>query len=192
MITIVVFITSPIVGAISSAPLRVADDLDNIEWAAAYDEGSKTVFCSFWPGPIVGFYKGWPKWPNNLQPPVADKRRWQYALAGHIVFPLAAFLTVVQPNVFMTYAAWYELHQGVVPCPNTHPPQCAAPDNWYPELAQPLGRPLTNRTKVGPWAWARQFEHATVYVDLQDVVASRIDWHNVPSIQDEALTQHVV
>lgn len=54
---------------------------------------------------------------------------------------------------------------GFVPCPEA-PDTCAAPPNWYPELAKPLGAPMGPRKQVGPYAWEREFEHALVHLDL--------------------------
>ena len=50
---------------------KVSDVLDQIEWAAAVEGGSKQVFCSFWAGPYTTpsyQHTGWPAYANGVQP----------------------------------------------------------------------------------------------------------------------------
>lgn len=49
----------------------MSDVLEQIEWAAAVDGGSKQVFCSFWAGPYTTpsyQHTGWPAYANGVQP----------------------------------------------------------------------------------------------------------------------------
>ena len=151
---------------------KCADVLDNIEWAAA--NTSKTVFASFWPGLMISpTGPTGPRWWNDTQP--RTLYQWQQVMKRELVFPMAAFLTVAAPNVYMTYALWYELHQGFVPCPEA-PESCACPPDFYPSLKKKLGKPLSERKLVGHYQWRREFMHATVFLDLVTPQNSSITW----------------
>ncbi len=67
----------------------------------------------------------------------------------------AAFLIGAQEYSYLQYGWGWTLHTG---------PLCD-----YPELQQPLGRPLGDAERESPdgWAFRRQFEHADVWVDLE-------------------------
>ena len=56
------------------------------------------------------------------------------------------------------------LTQGAIQCPDA-PETCAAPLTWYPQLSEPLGAPLGPAVRSGS-TWRRQFEHASVLLDL--------------------------
>lgn len=150
---------------------KVADVLNNIEWAS--QNKNKTVFASFWPGRIVGFNNGWPKYVNNSQPIGMDA--WRKVLKEQLLFQLASFLIVADTNVYMTYAVWYELHQGFVTCPE-NPESCCTPPDFYPELRKALGSPIGPRIQRNTYQWQREFQHATVLLDLTDVTATNISW----------------
>jgi hypothetical protein len=46
--------------------------------------------------------------------------------------------------------------------------------DWYPEFDKPLGPPKGDAKREG-WAYTREFEHASVFVDLEKKSA-RIVW----------------
>ena len=46
--------------------------------------------------------------------------------------------------------------------------------DWYPEFDKPLGPPLGDAIRNG-WTYQREFEHASVFVDLENKTA-KIDW----------------
>ena len=53
------------------------------------------------------------------------------------------------------------------------------PSPWYPALKRPLGQPLRDRQSLKtPYSWKREFEHATVFLDLEDPLGNgtRIVW----------------
>jgi hypothetical protein len=100
-------------------------------------------------------------------------------LRTHFDFALALFLSVAQTNTFFFYGAvWYELHQGFVTCPEAEE-SCCAPDDWYPKLDKPLGAPKGERVAVAgrPYEWTREFEHATVFLNLNLPNASTVTFH---------------
>ena len=90
---------------------------------------------------------------------------------------LAPFLIVVEPNVFFSYAWYYDLQDGYIPCPEGV--ECGMPNTWFPEFSRPLGPPDAAAVQNGT-VWTRSFQHAEVYVDLANRSACRIDWHPVP------------
>jgi hypothetical protein len=171
---------------------KVADVLDNIEWASLSNVhgapgwclGCKQIFSSHWAGPYVGFStesglsKGWPKYHDNSQPCGSNSTQganctaaqhmmgWRDELIKWLPFNLASFLSVAQQNTWFTLAVWYSDNQGFAPCPD-NPASCAFDPSFYSDyLKQPLGKPLNVRQKVGYYKWTREFEHATVTVDL--------------------------
>ena len=78
---------------------RVAAFMANVTAAAAVN---KTVVVSLWPGPCVTPFTatGWPSWPGGTQPNTTDG--WRAALLDKHRFALAAFLTIAEPNVWMS------------------------------------------------------------------------------------------
>ena len=120
--------------------------------------------------------QNWPAYASGTQPcgtncsAAEQYAGWRSALVKYLPFNLAAFLTVAQENTWFTQAVWYEDRQGFIPCPDA-PDTCATPADFYAEyLDRPLGPPLGARRKVAAYRWTREFEHATVTLDLDDPV----------------------
>jgi hypothetical protein len=150
----------------------VAANLAAVEAAAALANGTKLVALNTWPGPITRFAGGWPAYapgdPANSAPagtPAQIVAGWTALLEKWMPFNLAAFLTVAGPSTYFTQAAWYAAYQGFAPCPET-PGVCCSPD--YPDLRRALGPPLGPRRQLGPYKWARSFQHAEVTLDLDE------------------------
>lgn len=184
-----------------------AQTLANIETAAAYRNGTRQVFASFWPGPFVGFSRGpglasgWPVYHDDTQPcgtndtvyggPNCTQAQhmagWRAMLTKYLPFNLASFLSVAASNTWFTYAVWYADNQGFYTCADD-PDSCATPNNFYSDyLDKPLGVPLGPRKAVGAYKWTREFEHATVTVDLSDPVGgSGIAFHQTAADDDSA------
>jgi len=99
----------------------------------------------------------------------------QKAVASVLVQSLAPFLIVVEPNVFFSYAFFYDMVSGYIPCPKAGV-ECAMPTAWFPEFEKPLGPPDGPAVKKG-LVYTRTFQHADVYVDLADRNACKITWH---------------
>ena len=157
---------------------RVAANLDAVEAAAAAHNGSKTVFLQTWPGlyTTTGFLDGtvFPPVANGGEPSPTNVSMWRAALREHFAFAQALFLTVAAPNIFWFYGGyWYPSTTGIVACPDD-PASCPAPPEWYPDLDKDLGKPLGARKPVGPYAWEREFEHASVHLDLFRPKASKV------------------
>jgi hypothetical protein len=162
---------------------RVAQFMADVGVAAA---AGKTVVVALWPGLCVTPFTsaGWPSWPGGLQPNTTDG--WRAALLDKHRFALAAFLTVAEVNVWMQYEGWYGLNQGAIQCP-TAPESCAAPLAWYPQLTQPLGAPLGPAVRAGN-VWRREFEHASVLLDLGEPENSGVVFAATPAVAAAAAT----
>ena len=137
---------------------------------------NKTVLIKTWIGPETTPIDGMgPTWPS-AHTPALNRTHVGIAKAAkeNLVFPHSLFLCIVQPEVYLSYAWWYDLMQGYVPCPET-PEGCDVPDNFYPALLKKVGDPLS----VGKWSayvCQREFLHASVYVDLGNISSARIVW----------------
>lgn len=81
-------------------------------------------------------------------------------LREDITFPLACFLASMGEYSYFCYSWGYrEDNGGLVD---------------YPEYNKPLGKPITDARKSG-WVYTREFEHASVWVDLENQEA-KITW----------------
>lgn len=111
-------------------------------------------------GKIVVF-KGWPgyAWIDKgfMAKPLKEKQKIS---KENITFPLASFLAGAQENSYFVYNWGYRFKHGAT--------------DWYPEFDKPLGKPLHDM-KVNGWKLTRDFEHASIWVDLETKEA-KIDW----------------
>lgn len=78
----------------------------------------------------------------------------------NIMFPLACFLIAAQEHSYFCYTWGYRENHGSL--------------DWYDEFDKPLGAPKEDAKKSG-WIYTRSFEHAEVWVDLENKSA-RIKW----------------
>jgi hypothetical protein len=105
--------------------------------------------------------KGWPgfTWLDKemMQRPPAELAK---LAAERLIFPLACFLVAAQPRSYFCYTWGYRHDQGAL--------------DWYPEFDKPLGPPRCDAKRDG-WKFSREFERASVSVDLEER-AARIDW----------------
>jgi hypothetical protein len=144
---------------------RVTEDLNAIDRASAWGNGSKTVFIQTWPGMYSGVEK-YPPVANGGEPTPKTNDEWRHSLIDHFQFAHALALSVIESNVYWFYGGtWYSQSDGFIPCPKD-PESCRAPSNWYPGLNKPLGLPLGKRYLIGEYIWERKFEHAIVHLDL--------------------------
>lgn len=107
-------------------------------------------------------FKAWPGftwWSDKelMKKPHAD----QYAVAvENLEFPLACFLIGAEKYCYFCYT-WGWL------------PEYGAFD-WYPEFDKPLGAPNGDAVQEG-WTFRREFEHASVFVDVEKRIG-KVDW----------------
>ena len=113
-----------------------------------------------------------PAWAGPTPIP-QDPAAVRAAATARLVESLAPFLIVVSERVFLGYAYFYDIQDGYIPCPADI--ECGMPDTWYPEFTRKLGPPEGPAVREGT-TWRRKFEHASVFVDVTDRKASRIDW----------------
>ena len=80
-----------------------------------------------------------------------------------IDYYLAAFLIGVQPNCYFQYGWGWTLQDGALA--------------GYPEFKKPLGKPLADfdRPDPGGWIFKREFEHASVWLDL-NTREGKVEW----------------
>jgi hypothetical protein len=111
-------------------------------------------------GKIVVF-KAWPEnaWLNKSFMSKSEKEKGKIS-KKHINFALASFLAGAQKHSYIIYNWGYRLKMGSL--------------LWYPEYEKPLGKPL-NEMQVNGWILTRNYEHASVWVDLENK-QSKIDW----------------
>jgi hypothetical protein len=111
-------------------------------------------------GKIVVF-KAWPEnaWLNKDFIRKSEKEKEDIS-KEHLNFALASFLAGAQKHSYLIYNWGYRLSMGSL--------------LWYPELDKPLGKPL-NEMQVNGWILTRNYEHASVWVDLENK-KSKIDW----------------
>jgi hypothetical protein len=111
-------------------------------------------------GKIVVF-KTWPEnaWVNKGFMAKSDKEKAEIS-KEHLTFALASFLAGAQKHSYIIYNWGYRLSMGSL--------------LWYPEFDKPLGKPL-NEMQVNEWILTRDYEHARVWVDLENKKAT-IDW----------------
>lgn len=106
-------------------------------------------------------FKAWPgfAWIDKeaMKKPLAEKQK---IARDNIEFPLAAFLVGAQENCYFIYNWGYRMEMGAL--------------EWYPELDKKLGRPLADATQ-SDWTLSREFEHASVWVNL-DTREAKVDW----------------
>ncbi len=111
-------------------------------------------------GKIVVF-KGWPgyAWIDKgfMAKPLKEKQKIS---KENITFPLASFLAGAQENSYFIYNWGYRFKHGAI--------------DWYPEFDKPLGKPLHDM-KINGWELTRDFEHASIWVNLETKKA-KINW----------------
>ena len=115
-------------------------------------------------GKIV-LFKAWPGFTMELRKNAELKKTMslddiRIEARKDIVFPLACFLLAAEENCYFCYTWGWNPEQGSL--------------EWYPEFDQPLGSPRGDAIRDG-WTFRREFEHASVSVDVEKQVA-KIDW----------------
>jgi len=111
-------------------------------------------------GKIVVF-KAWPEnaWLIKAFMKKSEKEKEKIS-KEHLDFALASFLAGAQKHSYLIYNWGYRLKMGSL--------------LWYPEFDKPLGKPL-NDMQTNGWILTRNYEHASIWVDLENKKA-KIDW----------------
>lgn len=87
---------------------------------------------------------------------------------------IAPFLIVAAENVFFSYAFFYDMPSGYIPCPKGV--ECGMPTEWFPQFRRPIGPPKGPAVQKGN-VWTRSFEHVDVYVDTTLQSNYKLTWH---------------
>ena len=56
---------------------------------------------------------------------------------------------------------------------------------WYPDLKKPLGAPKGPRVEISPYVWTREFEYASVRLDLNKRENSAVTYHSIVNFTEE-------
>ncbi|MCX7013932.1 MAG: putative glycoside hydrolase [Candidatus Sumerlaeota bacterium] len=136
----------------SDAKECILSDWETMKWAA--DKGKITII------------KAWPDQGFNWQDKDLMKKPYaelEQMAREKITYPLACFLIGARDYSYFCYSWGYQYEHGSL----IH----------YPEYYKPLGKPRSDFTRLSPdgWEFTREFEHASVWVDLANRKA-RIDW----------------
>ena len=133
-------------------------------------KGQNSFYSASWkPGISVVDDNG--KVHHNLSTTGAGVREDAAAFVEQTIAP---FLIVAEQNVFFSYAFFYDMPSGYIPCPAGV--ECGMPSTWYPEFSKPIGAPKGPAVRTGN-VWTRSFEHVDVLVDLDNRANLKIDWH---------------
>ena len=147
-------------------PVKMSDLLFNVTRSPEF-LNENTVQIKNWPGPISAQED---KWPNNTQPQTIEEfQKVGEDLANQA---LSLFLLIAEDNFWMGYS-WFWNIEDFIPFGPDH----RTPDNFYPQFYCPLGKPLHAPQDHGNYYYTREFEHATVTVDLLDRDKCRVSWH---------------
>ena len=114
----------------------VKQNLEAIDRAAAFANGSRTVFIQTWPGLYSGVQK-YPPVSAGGEPTPTNNDEWRNALRSHFPLAQAVFLSVAEENVFWFYGGtWYTADTGYIACPED-PSSCPAPPEWCVSCVSP-------------------------------------------------------
>ena len=88
---------------------------------------------------------------------------WANLSKEQLPYYLAVYLIGAQPYSYFQWGWGWELDTG--------------PLEHYPELHRPLGKPLGNYKRIHPqkWEFTREFEHLSVWVDIEKQEA-KLEW----------------
>lgn len=114
-------------------------------------------------GKIV-MVKAWPNgktWFDKDFIGLSKEQRYEFC-KKHLDFSLAAFLVAAEKYCYFNYGWGWDYTNGWM--------------LWYPQYDKPLGPPRGKASRSG-WVYTRDFEHASVTVDLKSETA-KINWKN--------------
>jgi len=125
-----------------------------------------TIQIKGWPGPII---QQKDMYPPNIPTPKTPAELQKDAL-DRFNSELALFLLVAEAKDFWIYSWFWGIYDYI-----GGNPASSVPPNFFPEAKCKLGAPNGQFQRVaGTWTYKRQFEHASVLVDLNDRNASKV------------------
>jgi hypothetical protein len=127
-----------------------------------------TLQIKGWVGPTIS-QPG--KWPPQMHTPTAGAER-QQAMGERFNSELALFLLVAEDHMWWLYS-WFWSFDSFVP----GQPDSDVPKDFFPQAKCALGAPKgAPKRKAGTWTYTREYEHASVFVDLTNRTACRVDF----------------
>lgn len=124
-----------------------------------------TVQVKGWPGPLIAQKDMYP--PTLPQPTTpAD---FQKIAGERFNSELAFYLLIAEETRFWCYS-WFWSGADYVP----KIAGSSVPDEFYPEASCQLGAPLGSMKKVDETTYTREYEHASVLVDLKNRTNSKV------------------
>jgi len=127
-----------------------------------------TLQVKGWVGPTIS-QPG--HWPPQLHTPAPGAERRQ-AMGERFNSELALFLLVAEDHMWWMYS-WFWSFDSFVP----GQPDSDVPADFFPQAKCALGAPKGSPArKAGTWTYTREYEHASVFVDLTNRTACRVDF----------------
>jgi hypothetical protein len=127
-----------------------------------------TVEIKGWVGPVIkqrGIY------PPSIPTPKTPAEQAQVA-GERFNSELALFLLVAEDYMYWLYS-WFWTFDDWVP----DEADSTIPHGFFPQAKCALGKPAgPPKRNPGTWTYSREYEHASVYVDLNNRTASRVDF----------------
>jgi len=144
----------------------------------------KSIFVKAFPGPVQNLngigatQTAWLETTDTLSafgPNPTTLAEAQQCAADNLDFVLAAYLCGVHnERVYLSYTWWYRQDQGALPGESY-----SAPEGYYPQLLSALGAalgPAVFEDEDNEFFCEREFEYASVSVDLSDPTSAVIEW----------------
>jgi N-acetylgalactosamine-6-sulfatase len=131
----------------SQEPEQIAQDIERMTRAG---KAGKVVILKAFPGFL---------WIDKEAMKMPLEKKLEFA-RQRITFPLAAYLIAAQEHSYFNYTWGYRADHGAYA--------------WYPEYDRRLGPPQGDAVRDG-YEYRREFEHASVYLDIE-AKAARIEW----------------
>jgi hypothetical protein len=128
-----------------------------------------TLQVKGWVGPVI---KQEGHYPPQMHTPTAGAERQQAAI-GRFNSELALFLLVAEDRMYWMYSWFWGFDSWVPGQSDSQGP----PTGGYPQARCQLGAPAGPPSrKAGTWTYTREYEHASVFVDLNNRTACRVDF----------------
>ena len=127
-----------------------------------------TLQVKGWVGPTIS-QPG--KWPPQMHTPTPGAERRQ-AMTDRFNSELALFLLVAEDHMWWLYS-WFWGFDSYVP----GPADSDVPADFFPQARCALGPPKGPPAReAGTWTYTRDYAHASVFVDLTNRSACRVDF----------------
>lgn len=128
-----------------------------------------TVQIKGWVGPVI---KQMGNYPPQIPTPKTPAE--QQKVAGErFNSELALFLLVAEDHMYWMYSWFWGFDSWVPDLPDSQ-----VPHGFFPQAKCQLGAPVGPMKKASKTTFTREYAHASVFVDLGNRTASRVDFKN--------------